>query len=212
LVEGLARHFPGKVVAYYEERPDWADSRVDLRDWHGIKGADTFLQNISSVSGANGVVDGKYDFRYDCNKFCRKVFAQEGVFDEDELVFWFDSDCVIKKDIPEDLLRGILPDCLAYMGRGKQGSYVAYTETGFVGFNTAHEDFKVFRSRYLPYFTSGRIFTQLRGWHDCIAFDHAREGLKGNNLSPTGVGMDAVIHKTVLAPYMEHNKGNRKYK
>lgn len=182
---------------------------MELRDWNAIPGAKLYIEKLKRVFGANGVQMNGYDFRFDANKFCRKVFAQEAVFDEDELVFWFDADCVFKQPIPEELLREMLKDvCVAYMGRrGNQ----AYTETGFVGFNTKHEDFPAFRAKYLPYFTSGRVFSQLKGWHDCIAFDQARQGLKGRNLSPDGWSFGQTVPLTVLEPYLSHLKGNLKY-
>jgi hypothetical protein len=102
------------------------------------------------------------------------------------------------------LVRGV-PFC--YFGRQGKG---AYTETGFVGFNTAHEKFKDFRSKYLNCFTSGRIFQQKLGWHDCIAFDLARQGINGNNLSPAGAGMSHVMLNSVITPYVDHCKGPKR--
>lgn len=211
-LEGLSRHFPGKVVAYYEEKTD-PTAGVEFRDFYSIPDAKRILERISRVFGSNGVsVEKSYDFRYDACKFSRKVFVQDAVFDEDDLVFWIDADCVIKQDIPAELLENMLKDVpLAYMGRkGKFATSNAYTETGFVGFNTKHPEFQTFRSRYLSYFSTGKIFSQLQGWHDCIAFDYARQGLSGNNLSPSGMLMGSVMHLTVLDPYMDHLKGNRK--
>jgi hypothetical protein len=208
-LQGLVRSFPGRVVAFYEEKPDFDDPKVELRDWFQIPGAAIYLEKIKRVFGANGKGSGQYDFRYDANKFCRKVFAQEAVFDEDEIVFWIDADCLFHEPIPEELLTGLVKDVpFAYMGRT---GYKAYTETGFMGFNTKHPDFPAFRAKYLAYYTSGKIFSQLLGWHDCIAFDHAREGIKGNNLSPGGQLMGSVIHLTPLSRYMDHLKGNRKF-
>jgi hypothetical protein len=210
-LKGLAESFPGRIVAYAEEVPEF-DSRIELRDFYEIKGVNEYLEKIKRVFGANGHQINGYDYRFDANKFCRKVFAQDAVFDEDQYVFWIDADCVFFKPIEEEFLVSLVKDVpFAYMGRGKQGSYVSYTETGFLGFNTKHKDFPAFRAKYLSYFTSGRIFQQLRGWHDCIAFDHAREGIKGNNLSPNGQGMNDVLRNTVLAPYMEHLKGRKKF-
>jgi hypothetical protein len=208
-LQGLAKYFPGKVVAYYEEKPDFEDPKVELRDWFQIPGASVYLEKVKRVFGADGKQPHGYDFRFDASKFCRKVFAQEAVFDEDELVFWFDADCLFHDPLPEELLTGLVKDVpFAYMGRG---GHKSYTETGFLGFNTKHQDFPKFRAKYLSYFTSGKIFSQLKGWHDCIAFDHAREGIPGRNMSPEGHLMGSVIHMTVLAPYIDHLKGNRKF-
>ena len=166
------------------------------------------MERLKNVAGSDGRGSGHYDFRYDASRFCRKVFVQDAVFDEADLVFWFDADTVVKQAIPEAFLRKLLAGhCVTYLGRKR-----SYSETGFVGFNTAHEDFPMFRSRYLSYFTSGRIFEQLKGWHDCIAFDRARGGLAGNNLSPNGKDYHQVIQDSCLAQYVDHHKGNRKFR
>ncbi len=212
-LEGLADFFPGNIVAYVEEETPFEHQKVEIRDFFSIKGTKEFLERIKRVSGSDGWGNAEYDYRFDASKFCRKVFAQDAVFDESDLVFWVDADCVIKQQIPESVLREMLDDvALAYMGRGREDSYLAYTESGFVGFNTKHPRFKEFRAKYLSCFTTGKVFQQLRGWHDCIVFDLARKGIPGRNLSPKGTGMEPVIDKTVLAPYMDHLKGARKDK
>ena len=209
MLEGLVKHFPWKIVAYLEE-PQSIDG-VEVRDFHSIKDADRFLKRIESVFGANGVGHNDYDYRYDCNKFCRKVFVQDAVFDESDYVFWFDSDCVFYKDFTEGFLKELFRGtALAYLGRGDSPGLSAYTETGFLGFSTQHPDFALFRSRYLPYFTTGRIFSQLKGWHDCIAFDEARKGIASKNLTPQGQGMNHVVNISPLKDYMSHLKGELK--
>jgi hypothetical protein len=86
----------------------------------------------------------------------------------------------------------------------------SYTETGFIGFNTAHEQFKAFRENYLSQFTEGKIFRQLAGWHDCIAFDIARQGIQGRDLSPGASGMQHVMATGPTAKYWDHNKGPKR--
>ena len=207
-VEGLSRHFPGKIVAYTEKDIPPVE-RVETRDFFSIPGVTEYLERVKKHPGADGNGPDGYDYRYNADAFCRKVFAQDAVFDEDELVFWFDSDCVILKAIPEELLSNVCGgNALAYMGRrGK----LSYTETGWIGFSTKHPDFKKFRGNYLSYFTTGRIFGQLKGWHDCIAFDHARQDVPARNISPQGTGVQSVMQDTLLAPYVAHLKGNRKF-
>jgi len=206
-LDGLKRCFPGKIVAYTEEHIGL--DGIDERDFFSIPGVGEYLEKIKKVACSDGNTGRGYDYRWDANKFCRKVFCQEAVFDEDRFVFWIDADCVFKKPLPTEFLEGLLdgsPFC--YLGRMGRD---AYTETGFLGFDTKHTYFPEFRKKYLSYFLTGRIFSEKNGWHDCIAFDRAREGIKGKNLCPTGSGMGAVIGKTPLAEYMDHWKGNRKF-
>jgi hypothetical protein len=202
----LEKHFPGKIVAYIEGG-SYDHPKVEFRDFWAINGVKDYLEKLKRHPGGDGVLNGKYDFRYDANKFCRKVFAQDAVFDEDQYVFWFDADCIVKKPIPEPLLVSLVEKPFAYLGRGAN----SYTETGWLGFNTKHRDFSAFRGKYLPYFTTGRIFSQLKGWHDCIAFDYAREGIEGNNLTPRGMAMDSVIQDSPIGKYVAHLKGPRKF-
>lgn len=205
-VDTLEKYFPGRIVVYAEgEIP--RHPKAEIRDFFAIKGVAEYLDRIKTHPGTDGRSGGGYDFRYDANKFCRKVFAQDAVFDEDRYVFWFDADCVVKKEIPESLLVSLVSGCaLTYLGR-KQ----TYTETGWLGFNTLHPGFQVFRSKYLDYFLSGRIFSQLKGWHDCIAFDYAKEGVSGNNLTPNGSGYGHVIQESPMGEYVAHLKGPRKF-
>jgi hypothetical protein len=204
-IEGLVEFFPGRVVVYAED-PVSVDG-AEVRDFWGIPGVKTFLERIKRVPGSDGHGLSGFDFRFNCKAFCRKVFVQDAVFGEDDLVFWVDADSIVKKPIPKEFLSELMDGvALTFMGRRR-----TYTETGFVGFNTKHPDFETFRSRYLSWFTTGKVFQQLKGWHDCIAFDIARQGLSGRDLSPRGNGYDHVLHTTVLEPYLTHLKGARKH-
>lgn len=192
------------MVAYYES-PVEIDG-VDCRNLFDIPKVTAFLERLKRHPGADGTGPEKYNFRYDCNKFCRKVFAQDAVFDEDEYVFWVDADTIVKKPVPEKFLKGLFNgQALLFLGRN------TYTETGFVGFHTKHPDFQKFRENYLSYFLTGKILSQLKGWHDCIAFDHARQGVSGTNITPKGMHYDEVMPSSVLGEYFDHLKGNRKF-
>lgn len=195
-LKSLGEFFPGKVVAYLEGTPE-----EGARDFFSIPGVCDYLEKIKRVSGSDG--GEPYDYRFDTNKFCRKVFAQDAVFDEDQYVFWFDADSYLLKPIPEEFLVGLVKDFpFAYLGRKN------YTETGWLGFNTQHKRFGEFRKKYLDCFTSGRIFS-LSEWHDCFAFDYARKGIPGNDLGK-GAAMGHVLLNSVLAPYLEHCKGPKR--
>lgn len=192
-------------MAFWEAKPDIEG--IDLRDFNQIPGVTEYLERLKRHPGGDGMSPNGYDYRYDANKFCRKVFAQDAVFDEDQYVFWIDADCIALQPMPEKFLRSLLDEvALCFLGRK-----ASYTETGFIGFDTKHERFPEFRSRYLSYFTSGKIFSQLKGWHDCIAFDYAREGIPGRNLTPEGYGVGNVMGESKLGLYLNHLKGARKF-
>jgi hypothetical protein len=206
-LEGLAKFFPGRVVAYLEgpiSKEGWG-APVEVKDFWAIPGIKEYLEKIKRVAGSDGTGgQQKYDYRFDTSKFCRKVFAQDQAFDLGEQVFWFDADCVVFRPLPGTLLSSLVHNVpFAYLGRK------TYTETGWLGFNTKHEKFKDFRAKYLNCFLSGRIF-QMPEWHDCYAFDYARQGIKGNDLTPGAKGTEHVLLKSVLANYMDHTKGPKR--
>ena len=198
--------WPCKFIVYYEQKPDFESPNIEYRYLYDIEGIRAFLEHLRSVDGSSGYMEGRYDYRFDANRFCRKVFCMDTVFDEDWEVFWLDADTLTTKPIPEEFLRNLIKnDPFCYLGRSNFCS-----ETGFLGFNTDHKDFKTFRSNYLPTYTSGR-FMNLKTWEDAVVFDHARKGLRGNDLNHTALqGIDHVWPYTVLGQYMEHLKGGRK--
>lgn len=208
-------NLPGELI-YYAEFP-----LEGSRNLFDIPGCATFLQYIQKTPLAQGKVttpEGTgYNYNYDAWKFSRKVFAQFDVL-KNHLgkVFWVDADCVIKKPIPKEFLEDIFDGkALAYLGR--KGFY---TETGFVGFDTQHPDFRAFLEKYIECYQRGILFT-LKRWHDCEAFDWAmmHSGVEGNNLSeffriPPNRQMTLeeldVMNRSVLGEYIEHKKGGKK--
>jgi len=214
MLETFVENWPCKIIAYYEGKlPDFRHEKIIYRPFFSIPGVLGFLDFLVNCGDPriNGVViqNGKevYNYNYDIWKFCKKMFAQFDAFEEGGVVFWVDADVVTKKKIPEEFLENLFDDeALVFLGR--QGFH---TETGFVGFDTEHEDFDEFFERYKDSLRRGIIFTLPR-WHDCEAFDWAREG-KGKDLSPFWRDGDplGVWEKTILYDYMVHFKGQRKY-
>lgn len=200
------KHWPCDFVVFYEEKPDFKNHRINYRNLFDIPGIEKFLERLKGTD-ATGRIDGQYDYRFDAYRFSKKVFAMDAVFDEDPKVFWLDADTMTLKDIPIDFLRGLIrgvPFC--YLGRKNYR-----TETGFLGFNTYHDDFYLFRSRYLATYTSG-AFMSLKAWEDTAIFDHARGDIKGNDLNTSALqGIDHCWPHTVLGEYIEHYKGRRKF-
>lgn len=196
-LEGYARYWPIKLVAFYEEKPEFTHRLIEYRNFYDIPET-KFLEKIGYAG------DAPNDYRFNAYKFCRKVFAQNALFSETDKLFWIDADCVCLSSITESFLEKLVDEvALCYMGRPN------YTETGFIGFNTQHLDFKLFRKNYVTQYTEGRIFKQ-KEWHDCIAFDLARKDVKGRNITKGSAAMGHVILNSPLAPYLDHLKGGRK--
>lgn len=204
-LETFVKHWPCKIVVYYEEKPDFEHEKIEYRSFFEIPNVQTFYEYLKNVPMAHGIVNGKYDYNKDAWKFTRKVFAQLDAFNEGGKVFWLDADIETQKDVPEDFLMGLFDGkSLCYLGRPN-----FYTETGFIGFDTEHEDFPLFKSEYTRCLQKG-IFLTLPRWHDCEIFDWARKETPGNDLSPFKGGIN-VFPKSVLGEYMIHNKGDRKF-
>jgi hypothetical protein len=202
-LETFSKHWPCKLIAYYEVKPDFEHEKIEYRDFFQIPGVEKYLKEIEKVPGSDGHTEKGYDYRFNASKFCRKVFAQNSVFDESKRIFFIGSDVHTHRDIPSEFLVGLVTDYpFAYLGRMN-----TWTETDFLGFNTHHPEFARFRERYLSLFTTGRIFQRTDGWHDCFVFDMAREGIKGNNISPNGKDVDHVFVESILGKYMDHLKG-----
>jgi len=114
---------------------------------------------------------------------------------------------VFKKPFGKIFLKKLLKDHFcAYLGRE-----LCYTETGFLIFDTEHDDFPKFKQRYRDIYDKRTLF-QLPYWTDCHAFDTARQGLQARNLTPEAAGMVDVFCQSPLKDYMEHDKGNRKFR
>jgi len=201
-----AHNFPGKIIVYTESRLGIASDQIEERDLFGIPGINGFLENIKNIPKAHGIVRGGYDYNFDANKFCRKMFCQFDAFKDGGKMYWLDGDTQINKKIPRSLLEDLFSgEPLVYLGR--EGFY---TESGIVGFDTDHPDFYRFSERYMDTLRKGIVFG-LKGWHDCYCFDWAKEDF-GNDLTPEWKKGDnlKVLNKTKLAKYMVHHKGNRK--
>ena len=119
---------------------------------------------------------------------------------------WLDADIVFLKKITQRFLKNLLNEKMcAFLGRRE-----CYTETGFLIFDTEHEDFPAFKEEYANYYNKQYIY-ECKCWIDCCAFDGAKKFLDCENLTPQAHGMIAVFDISPLAPYMQHDKGNLKY-
>lgn len=197
-LQTYVKYWPIKLIVFYEERPDFEHPLIEYRNFYDIPET-SVLEKIGLRANT------PRDYRFNAYKFSRKVFAQNALFDEADKLFWIDADCVCLETITEEFLGNLLKDFpFCYLGRSN------YTETGFLGFNTKHPDFSKFRSLYLAQYTQGLIFKQ-REWHDCIAFDVARTGIKGRRLT-NGSTMEHVFLTSPLAPYLDHLKGPKRKK
>ena len=172
----------------------------ETRKLHDIPGWESFQKDSVHIVPNN--------YLFDARKFAHKVYAQLDAFESGErYVVWLDGDIVFKKELTRTFLRNLVKGCLAaYLGR--RG---AYTETGFLIFDTKHPDFDIFKRRYRDFYDKRLIF-MLDYWIDCMAFDAAIHDLEARNLTPEVSGLVDVFSRSPLAEIMDHDKGARKYK
>lgn len=200
-------NWPGKIICYLESPIKFEHPKLEKRDFFDVPDVSAFLSNIENHPNCKGMVNGRYDYNFNLWKFCRKMFCQFDAFNEGGKMFWLDADLELIKPIPEKWLEDMFDDeHLIFLGRKD-----FYSEAGFVGFDTDHMAFDRFKERYIDTLKKGIIFN-LKQWHDCAAFDYAREAM-GKDLSPFWVkGKDDlhVFPKTILNQYMVHRKGAMK--
>jgi len=215
MIDSVKEFWPTKLIVYTEFPLEIEG--VEVRDFFSIPGTQAFYQYLREVPMAHGKVNNGYNYNYDAWKFTRKVFAQYDVLKEaSEKVFWLDADTVVRKPVPESFLESLFDGkALSYLGRTG-----FYTETGYIGFDPNAEGFKAFLEAYIGCLQKGILFT-LKRWHDCEAFDWAREqtGVSGHDLSPwfkipenKKMSLNAldVFSRSVLGEYLLHHKGPRK--
>ena len=156
-----------------------------------------------------------YNIQYDA-RMARKTYIQyDAVQEYGGKVFWIDADVITHAPVPETFLDQMLPNDKLNCYLGRDGWM--YTESGFIGLNFDHPHCEAFMKLYRSIFDNGWIFLQ-KAWHDCIAFDWARQmpdqpwnkydfynlaaGLPHGTMHP--------FINTELGRYMDHRKGNRK--
>lgn len=212
-LETYVENWPCPIVVYYErEIPDFNHELIEYRDFNSIGPTKAFYEYIDRVPLARGMVGNRYDYNKDLWKFSRKVFAQLDILRGHRgKVFWLDADIETHRKVGFEFLESLFKgNPIVYLGR-----LGFHCESGFVGFDTEHEKFGPFLEVYRNCLQKGLVFT-LDRWHDCGMLDFAIEstGTPTTNLSDfykRGSSAINVFPDTVLAEYMIHKKGNRKY-
>ena len=141
-------------------------------------------------------------------KFFKKAFsiwyALEKFSSDYDYIIWLDTDAIIQKPIN---LENLLPNndqLFSTIIRGTHGC-----DSGFVAFNTNHQNFKTFPSEYIKYYIEGKIWDMHNPWDAYILEDFSkRENIK--NLY-TGNRQDAScgFQDTLLWEYVNHYWGKK---
>jgi hypothetical protein len=183
----MVKLWPGPVRVYFEGSAPPTLEGIEARPLDSVERTNFLKRNIPKKPG----------FLWDAKRFCHKVFAQLDAMKGGEPFWWIDADVAIFRKPPEALLEQ--SDVVTFLGRD------TYTETGLVGFNPKHPEFKWFEDRYRSMYVDGGLLA-LDCWTDCHAFDAARAG-RGKNLTPKGKAFDNVMRESEFGAYMAHFKG-----
>lgn len=193
---------------------DWADKGINADDLLEIP----VVQQTLAEMGKNPTMRGMFkdnegvehhSWRLDAFRYCRKVFAfaneiKLAMQSGHPHVYWLDADITFTGKLPDQFDNVVLPDpfALSFLGRSNM-----HSETGFMGADAKHPKMRMFVAMYQGLYATG-TFADLREWHDCYIFDHARKltllpeidlTTDHENLYP--------FDSSVLSNWMTHHKG-----
>jgi hypothetical protein len=211
-LESVKKNWKGVTLTVFHEGEDYEhDPAFQWEPIEKVEYLQNFLGNLHFPI-MQGIEGDHYNINWDA-RMARKAFIEmHAAKTMGGKVFWIDSDVVVHSPVPDGFLDKVLPDDKLGCFLGRDGWF--YTESGFIGFNSAHRSFKKFYEIYLTTFLSGAIFLQ-PGWHDCYGFDFSRKAL-GNDDAFVNLAKDVpkgTMHPFVnceLGRYFDHRKGDRK--
>lgn len=205
-MDGLQEECPFTTDVYQRKQEDIAELQAFLARWEGY--GDVSGRQVNSKWKPKDVVRG-YNYRFDAYKFCRMVYVMWHAARTlgAQRMIWLDGDSVIRRKLPDDMFDRFLPPTahISYLGRPAK-----YSETGFVAFRLPGA--MPLLDVWADYYTTD-MFLLHSEWHSAWLFDRAREAcpqIQCHNLTPNGSGH--VIHQCEVGKYIDHLKGDRKYR
>jgi hypothetical protein len=223
-IEAMSKRLPKSVqiIVYYDDVPQTSDKRILWLPISSVAHWPEFDKAVSHFPLFRGIHNSERGMVYNIHtdsRMARKAFIEAHACEryKGNKIFWIDADVFVHADVPERFFHEVLPDdkFCCYLGR----DHVPYfTESGVIGFNSAHELCRVFMDAYVGIFRSGVFVTLQAGWHDCAAFDVIRKAVQPqrpdafNDLGAgvnVGPGLNVMINSQ-LGKYFDHLKGNRK--
>jgi|TARA_R110002020_G_scaffold84472_7_gene209239 hypothetical protein len=208
-IETFKKYWDEEILlyVYYEGEPP---SEIDNEQIFGVnlledEELSKFLREYDYPAARGITAQGK-NYRWQANKFARKVFA---ITDPNrppvDYWIWVDADVETFEDIDEEYLAEVCPaDCVgSYLGRISWH----HSECGFVGYNL-NEYADDFLQRFREVYALGEVWSHLE-WHDSYIFDRVMEEfpqMKWHDLSEEQTGMD-IWAESILSERMVHHKG-----
>jgi len=170
----------------------------------------------------NNQVSLTMDFRYDAVRFSFKIFSllqAIELFNISMNFAWIDADIRCLKNFNSIDLLKFFPDSnqlMSYLGRDNFPPTGAYSECGFLGFNSQHPQLIKFLKKIASTYKNGEIFAHQQ-WHDSWIWDQVRtefenENVKFKNISGNASNMEHPFINCGLGVFFDHLKGPERKK
>ena len=183
------------------------------------------VRRLPELQKLGGLDKNKESFLWDAVRFANKVFCViNGVRNsaDYDYVVWLDADTNIFRPMPLNFLTELLPQdtMVTYLGRENPSLNDGgkYPECGFVGYNLKHPEIQNFITEWEKLYTDDTVFKILE-WHDSYVFWHlskkfrSEKQIQVNDIGKwVGVKGHHVFVNSVLGQYIDHMKGDRKFK
>lgn len=216
-VESFGKHWPDEcqLHVFLENQPTPAG--FPKVDWHRLDFDPEHEAFVRKYAGKE--YNHPTDFNEMSVRFCHKVFALTNkLLPMVGWRVWIDADVLFKRDVTA-FLPSLFPSGKALTYLGRQGEMrpgqPAYTECGFVGYNTDVPKVRALLHDMRAIYTTGKLFTLGKhNWHDSYVFDHCRQHLEFepaamNNLS-FGLPGTHVWPQSILGQFSAHQKGPKR--
>jgi hypothetical protein len=198
------------ITIYYEVKRDFPEHElISYENLFSVSALDAYLAR--KLVATNGGIDKMHQqyWRYNINKFCRKVFAQFVELEKGGQIAWIDADMTIRSKMDDQQIIDSLNDTyIAYLGRNN-----FHPCTSYVAWDCDHKDHEIFLPYYKGLYTSMGVF-KLEEWHDAFVFGKTIEKLdvKTKNLAKDKRMANGSVNVFDLVfKWGRHKKGNRKY-
>jgi len=205
------------LVVFYEGNAlDKLAKKWDFCEWRDILEVESLQPFMAAIMNfpvlCGHLPDGRYQINWDARMGRKSFMLAHACKQFGGKVFWIDADMVVHSPVPDGFVDSTLPEGKLSCYLGRDGWY--YTESGYLGYDTAHPSCERFVNAVRMYFLTGLIFTAKR-FHDCEAYDLTRaatehpewfhnlaEGLPFKTMHP--------FVNSSLGAYFDHRKGPRK--
>lgn len=215
MLDTFRKFWPKEVKLHLFYEGDLLRDDEENIQWHfmeEVKDLTEFLSDVSRFPYACGKTPKGYDIQHDARHMRKALTEMHGCNVFGGKVWWIDMDFITHEPVTVEWLDELLPDDKLATYCGREGWM--YSETGMIGFNSDHEYYETFARSYFEIIRSG-LFFELKGWHDCYAFDAVRHAMDKpeifNDLAegfPVGT-MHPIVNSR-MGECLDHRKGPRK--